>query len=122
MGRLLLLGAPLCYKIICSSPPSAFVPSPRALINPVSRQFGCIFEIAIVTKVIIASQVCDDVTDNNSNQSFVLGYTSCELNDHASTIILAIIWVLSHAILLLNMKFPIIMTNHVRLAAPCTMS
>lgn len=52
----------------------------------------------------------------------MLGDTSCEQNDRASTIILAIIWVLSHAILLLNIKFPVIMTNRVRLAAPRTMS
>ena len=87
-----------------------------------SRQFGCIFHFIIVIKVIIASQVCDDITDNNSNQSFVLGETRCENNDRGATILLAIIWVLLHAILLLDTKFPCIMTNHVRLAAPRKMS
>ena len=87
-----------------------------------SRQFGCIFHFAIVIKVIIASQVCDDVTNDNSNQSFVLGDTLCESNDRGLTIFLAFFWVLSHVMLLLNNKFSRIMTKRVRLAAPCTMS
>ena len=66
--------------------------------------------------------MCDDVADANSNQSFVLGDTSCENNDRLLTIFLAIIWVLLHAILLLDIKFPSIMTNRVRLAAPRRMS
>ena len=62
--------------------------------------------------------MCDEITDDNSNQSFVLGDTLCENNEHGMTIILAIIWVLFHAIVLLDIKFPSIMTNRVRFAAP----
>ena len=62
--------------------------------------------------------MCDEVTGENSNQSFVLGDTYCENNDRWLTIILAIIWVFLHAILLLDTKFPSIMTNRVRFAAP----
>ena len=83
-----------------------------------SRQFGFIFHFVIVIKVIIASQVCDEVTNGNLNQTFVLGDTLCESNDRLATIILAIIWVLFHAIMLLDIKFPSIMTYHVRFAAP----
>ena len=82
-----------------------------------TRQFGFIFHFVIVIKVIIASQVCDEVTEGNSNQTFVLGDTLCENNDRLLTIFLAIIWVLLHAILLLDIKFPSIMTNRVRFAA-----
>ena len=62
--------------------------------------------------------MCDEITDDNSNQSFVLGDTLCENNEHGMTIILAIIWVFFHAIVLLDIKFPSIMTNRVRFAAP----
>ena len=48
----------------------------------------------------------------------MLGDTYCENNDRWLTIILAIIWVFFHAILLLDIKFPSIMTNRVRFAAP----
>ena len=82
-----------------------------------SRQFGFIFHFIIVIKIIIASQVCDEVT-GNLNQTFVLGDTLCESNGRLATIILAIIWVLFHAIMLLDIKFPSIMTYHVRFAAP----
>ena len=87
-----------------------------------SRQFGFIFHFIIIIKVIIASQVCDEVTNGNLNQTFVLGDTLCENNDRGATILLAILWVLSHVMLLLNNKFSRIMTKRVRLAAPCTMS
>ena len=83
-----------------------------------SRQFGFIFRFIIVIKVIIASQVCDEVTNSSLNQTFVLGDTLCESNDRLATIILAIIWVLFHASVLLDIKFPFIMTYHVRFAAP----
>ena len=86
-----------------------------------SRQFGFIFHFVMVIKVIIASQVCDEVT-SNLNQSFVLGDTLCENNDRLATIILSTSWVLLHVILFLDTKFPCIYTNHVRLAAPRNMS
>ena len=79
-----------------------------------SRQFGFIFHFIIVIKVIIASQVCDEVTDGNLNQTFVLGDTLCENNDRGATILLAIVWVLSHVILFLDTKIPCIYTNRVR--------
>ena len=67
--------------------------------------------------------MCDAVTEGYiSDQSFVLGDTRCVNNDRASTIILAIVWVFIHAIVLLDTKFPCIMTNRVRLAAPRKMS
>ena len=97
------------------------IPSaPSVLNNPVPRQFGFIFHFIIIMKVIIASQVCDEVTnpEGNLNQTFVLGDTLCESNDRLATIILAIIWVLFHASVLLDIKFPFIMTYHVRFAAP----
>ena len=87
-----------------------------------SRQFGFIFHFVIVIKVVIASQVCDEVTIGSSNQTFVLGDTLCENNDRGATILLAILWVLLHVMLLLNNKFSRIMAKRVRLAAPCTMS
>ena len=87
-----------------------------------SRQFGFIFHFIIVIKVIIASQVCDEVTNGNLNQTFVLGDTLCENNDRLATIILSVTWVLLHVILFLDTKFPCIYTNRVRLAAPREMS
>ena len=87
-----------------------------------SRQFGFIFHFIIVVKVIIASQVCDEVTNSNLNQTFVLGDTRCENNDRLATIILSVSWVLLHVVLFLDSKFPCIMTKRVRLTAPCTMS
>ena len=47
-----------------------------------------------------------------------MGETQCENNENWMTIVLAIIWVFFHAIVLLDIKFPSIMTNHVRFAAP----
>ena len=79
-----------------------------------SRQFGFIFHFIIVIKVIIASQVCDEVNDGNLNQTFVLGDTLCENNDRGATILLAIVWVLSHVILFLDTWFPCIYTTRVR--------
>ena len=68
----------------------------------------------IVIKIIIRSQVCNEDT-NSLNQSFVLGDTLCEHNDRGVTIGLAIVWLLSHVILLLDNQFPWLMTNRVRL-------
>ena len=87
-----------------------------------SRQFGFIFHFVIVIKVIIASQVCDEVTEGNSNQTFVLGDTLCENNDRGATILLAILWVLSHVMLFLSTMLPLLVNKHLRLVAPCTMS
>ena len=90
-----------------------------------TRQFGFIFHFIIIMKVIIASQVCDEVTnpEGNLNQTFVLGDTLCESNDRLATIILSVSWVLLHVILFLGtIWFPRIMTNRVRLAAPHKMS
>ena len=79
-----------------------------------TRQFSAIFHFIITIKITIASQFCDDVANDHSDQSFVLGDTVCEQNNRLSTIVLAIIWVLLHAIL---WKFPNIITNRVRLTA-----
>ena len=108
MGRLLLRGAPLSHTLKCPSRPPSL-----SLVNPVSRQFGFIFHFIIVIKIIIASQVCDEVT-GNLNQTFVLGDTLCESNDRGATIVLAIVWVLFHVILFLDAKIPRIYTNRVR--------
>lgn len=45
----------------------------------------------------------------------MLGDTLCESNNHGSTILLAIIWVVMHVYLLLDTKFSWIMRNYVRL-------
>ena len=85
------------------------------------RQLGFAFHFIIVFKVIVASQVCLDTSDN-SNRTFVLGDTVCQERKHWSTVVLAIMWVLFHVILFLDTKFPCIMTNRVRLVAPRKMS
>ena len=85
------------------------------------RQLGFAFHFIIVFKVIVASQVCLDTSDN-SNRTFVLGDTVCQERKHWSTVVLAIMWVLFHVILFLDTKFPCIYTNRVRLAAPREMS
>ena len=91
--------------------------------DPTSPQFGFIFHFLIVLKIIIASHTCDDITNDNPNQSFVLGDTACENNDRLATICLGICWLLLHVILFLDViSFQCIMTNHVRLAARCKMS
>ena len=81
------------------------------------RQLGFTFHFIIVFKVIIASQVCLDTSDN-WNRTFVLGDTVCQERKHWSTIVLAIIWVLFHMILFLDTKFPCIVTNHVKSQLP----
>ena len=105
------------------------------------RQLGFAFHFAIVFKIIIASQVCDDVTNDNSNQPFVivvtnnnsntsfalddnsnqffaLGETMCHHNANWATIFLATLWVLLHVMMLLSTVCPSFVTNYVRLAAP----
>ena len=86
-----------------------------------SRQLGFVFHFIIVFKVIIASQQCLDTSDN-SNKTYVLGDTVCQERNHWLTVMLAIIWFLLHVLLFLDIKFPSIMTNRVRLAAPRKMS
>ena len=56
-----------------------------------SRQLGFFFYLIIVFKVIIASQLCLDTSDN-SNQSYVLGDTVCQERNHSVTIFLGIFW------------------------------
>ena len=85
------------------------------------RQLGFFFHLVIVIKVIMASQICLD-TDDLFNRSFVLGDTACQERNHSFTIFLGIIWVLLHGILVLDIWFPRIITNRVRLAAPRKMS
>ena len=82
-----------------------------------SRQLGFFFHLVIVLKVILASQVCLDTYDL-FNRSFVLGDTACQERNHASTIFLAICWLLLHVTLFLDIWFPSIVTKKVRLAAP----
>ena len=91
--------------------------SPASLINPVSRQLGFVLHLIIVLKILMASRFCLDTSDD-SNQTFVLGETICQSRNHWSTITLAIIWLLLHVILFLDIKFPSIITNHVRLVTP----
>ena len=86
-----------------------------------SRQLGFGLHLIIVLKILFASQLCLETYDS-LNRSFVLGVTACQERNHASTIALAILWVLLHGILLLDTKFPSIVTNRVRLAAPRKMS
>ena len=86
-----------------------------------SRQLGFGLHLIIVLKILFASQVCVDTYDP-FNRTFVLGDTACQERNHASTIALAILWLLLHGILFLDTKFPSIVTNRVRLAAPRKMS
>ena len=91
--------------------------------DPASLQLSFVFHLLIVIKIIIASHTCDDITNDNPNQSFVLGDTACENNDRLATIVLATLWALLHVILFLDaILFQCIMTNHVRLAARRKMS
>ena len=89
--------------------------------SPPTRQLGFAFHFVIVLKVIIASRMCLDTTDN-SNRSFVLGDTMCQERNHGLTIFLGICWFLLNGILFADIKFPSIFTNRVRLAAPRKMS
>ena len=57
-------------------------------------------------------------TYNLFNRSFVLGDTACQERNHSLTIFLGICWLLLNGILFLDIKFPCIITNRVRLAAP----
>ena len=90
--------------------------------DPASLQLSFVFHLLIVIKIIIASHTCDDITNDNPNQSFVLGDTACENNDRLATIVLAILWLLLHGILFLDIPFPSIVTKNVCLAAPRKMS
>ena len=65
----------------------------------------------------MASQVCLDTYDL-SNRSFVLGDTACQERNHSFTIFLGICWLLLNGTLFLDIWFPSILTNRVRLAAP----
>ena len=85
--------------------------------SPPTRQLGFVFHFAIVVKVIIASRVCLDTLDA-SNRSFVLGDTACQERNHGLTIFLGICWLLLNGTLLLDIKFPWLVTKKVRLAAP----
>ena len=69
----------------------------------------------------MASRVCLD-THDSSGRSFVLGNTACQERNHSLTIFLGIFWLLLNGTLFLDIKFPCIMTNRVRLAAPRKMS
>ena len=101
--------------------PTALSTPSASVINSVSRQVCLGLHLVIIFKVIVASQMCLDTSDN-SNRSFVLGDTACQERNHALTIFLAILWLLLHVILFLDTKFPSIVTKHVRLAAPRKMS
>ena len=80
-----------------------------------SRQLGFSLHLIIVFKILMASRVCLETYDA-SNRSFVLGDTACQERNHSFTIFLGIIWVLLHGILVLDIWFPRIITNRVRLA------
>jgi TRAP-type mannitol/chloroaromatic compound transport system permease small subunit len=63
------------------------------------RQFGFVFYLIIIIKVIISSQVSDEGVDDTS------------------TIVLASLWSLLHVVLLLSTKFPIFVNKHARAAS-----
>jgi len=77
------------------------------------KQFGFLVHFIIVFKVTIASQVCLDTKDN---RSITMGDTVCQERNHWSTIVIAIVWVTSHALMLISTKLPNIVANRVRLA------
>ena len=86
-----------------------------------SWQLGFFLHLVIVFKVIIASRVCLD-TNDPFNRTFVLGDTACQERNHSVTIFLGICWLLLNGILFLDLLFPSILTDRVRLAAPRKMS
>ena len=86
-----------------------------------SRQLGFSLHLIIVFKILMASRVCLE-THDVANRTFLLGETACQERNHLSTIVLAILWLLLHGTLFLDIWFPSIVTKKVRLAAPRKMS
>lgn len=91
----------------------------ESLINSAPPQLGFFIHLLIVLKVIISSQECIDTSDH-LNRTY-LGGTVCQERNHGMTIFLASCWLLLHAALFLDILFPII-TNYVRLTAPCKLT
>ena len=92
-----------CYFLVSTPvtlyPPSSTLMTPRCVLDQhcARHQFGFVFYLIIIIKVIIESQVSVEFIDDNL------------------TIVLATLWALLHVILLLSTKYPSVVNNHVRL-------
>ena len=91
------------------------------LINPVPRHSLAILSTSSSFKILMASQICLDTSDN-SNRSFVLGDTVCQDRNHWLTTVLAIMWALLHGMLFLSTMLPLRVNKYVRRVAPRKMS